>query len=49
MSLLVDVLVLAGVLLAIMAVVQVAAACLVLPESTLLSAIGTAIDAGDPG
>ncbi|TPQ33351.1 cation:proton antiporter [Cupriavidus pinatubonensis] len=46
MSIIVDVLVLAGVLLAIVAVVQVAAARLVLPESTLLSAIGIAIGAG---
>ena len=46
MSIIVDILILAGVLLAIVAVVQVAAARLVLPESTLLSAIGIAIGAG---
>ncbi|ODV44127.1 hypothetical protein AWV79_11350 [Cupriavidus sp. UYMMa02A] len=46
MSIIVDVLVLAGVLLTIVAVVQVAAARLVLPESALLSAIGIAIGAG---
>ncbi|SPS00348.1 cation:proton antiporter [Cupriavidus taiwanensis] len=46
MSIIVDILILAGVLLAIIAVVQVAAARLVLPESTLLSAIGIAIGAG---
>jgi CPA1 family monovalent cation:H+ antiporter len=43
MNLIVDVLVLIGVLLAIVAVVQVAAMKLRLPESTLLSAIGIAI------
>lgn len=46
MSIIVDILILAGALLAIVAVVQVAAARLVLPESTLLSAIGIAIGAG---
>ncbi|SOZ17919.1 exported hypothetical protein [Cupriavidus taiwanensis] len=46
MSIIVDILILAGVLLAIVAVVQVAAARLVLPESTLLSVIGIAIGAG---
>lgn len=41
MSIIVDILILAGALLAIVAVVQVAAARLVLPESTLLSAIAS--------
>jgi len=46
MSIIVDVLVLAGVLLAVVAVVQVAATRLLLPESTLLSVVGIAIGAG---
>jgi len=46
LNIVVDVLILAGALLAIVAVVQVAAARLTLPESTLLSAIGIAIGAG---
>ncbi|NUA30921.1 cation:proton antiporter [Cupriavidus basilensis] len=46
MNIVVDVLILAGALLAIVAAVQVAAAKLALPESTLLSAIGIAIGAG---
>ncbi|UZN51111.1 sodium:proton antiporter [Cupriavidus cauae] len=46
MNIIVDVLILLGALLAIVAVVQVAAARLRLPESTLLSAIGIAIGAG---
>ncbi|MGT2490767.1 cation:proton antiporter domain-containing protein [Cupriavidus basilensis] len=46
MNIVVDILILVGALLAIVAVVQVAAARLRLPESTLLSAIGIAIGAG---
>lgn len=46
MNIIVDVLILLGALLAIVAVVQVAAARLRFPESTLLSAIGIAIGAG---
>ncbi len=49
MSIIVDILIQAGALLAIVAVVQVVAARLVLPESTLLSAIGIAIGAGYVG
>jgi CPA1 family monovalent cation:H+ antiporter len=45
LNIIVDILILLGALLAIVAVVQVAAARLGLPESTLLSAIGIAIGA----
>ena len=49
MNIIVDVLILLGALLAIVAVVQVAAARLRLPESTLLSAIGWAVFGPEAG